>query len=136
MSDLSRKLKIKKAQLLYADFGKASKRLKEIAAAPFSMVNRDATIKRFEFTFEVAWKLIKTIVELSGLKSASPKSAIRQAADIGLIDNPKRWFNFLENRNLTVHMYKEKVAESVYKEAKKFIPFIDKLLETAKSHLI
>ncbi|KKS78581.1 MAG: Nucleotidyltransferase substrate binding protein, HI0074 family [Candidatus Beckwithbacteria bacterium GW2011_GWA2_43_10] len=63
MSTLSQKLKMKKAKLLYADFIKASKRLKEIAAKPFSMVNRDATIKRFEFTFEVAWKLIKTIVE-------------------------------------------------------------------------
>ena len=126
---------MKKAKLLYADFIKASKRLKEIAAKPFSMVNRDATIKRFEFTFEVAWKLINTIAALEGFKTASPKSTIRQAADIGLIDNPKRWFDFLESRNLTVHMYKEKVAEAVYPEAKKFVQFIDQLLETAKVHL-
>ena len=135
MPSLSKKLKMQKAKLLYSDLEKASQRLKEICSAPFTITNRDATIKRFEFTFEVAWKLIKTIVELSGRKTASPKSSIRVAADIGLIDEPQKWLKFLETRNITVHIYKESMIKEVYPAAKKFPVLVTKLLETAKTHL-
>jgi len=40
-------------------------------------INQDATIQRFEFTFELAWKLMKTILEEEGIKVVSPKNVIR-----------------------------------------------------------
>ena len=135
MPSLSKKLKMQKAKLLYADLEKASKRLKEICVSPFTIANRDATIKRFEFTFEVAWKLIKTLVELSGRKTASPRSSIRVAADIDLLDEPEKWLKFLELRNMTVHIYKEEMINEVYPEAKRFPQLVKQLLITAKTHL-
>ena len=126
---------MQKAKLLYVDLEKASQRLKEICAARFTVANRDATIKRFEFTFEVAWKLIKTLVELSGRKTASPRSSIRVAADIGLLDNPEKWLKFLETRNITVHIYKEEMIKEVYPTAKKFPRFVEQLLIKTKPHL-
>lgn len=136
MNKLTKQLKQEKAKLLYADLQKAIQRLKEISAARFTITNRDATIKRFEFTFEIAWKLIKTLVELTGLKSASPRSAIRQAADTGLLNDPEKWLKFLNIRNTTVHIYKEEMIKMVYPEAKKFHILVAKLLETAKTHLV
>lgn len=135
MNKLTKQLKQEKAKLLYADLQIASQRMKEISVKSFTITNRDATIKRFEFTFEVAWKLIKTLVELAGLKSASPRSAIRQAADTGLLDNPEKWLKFLDIRNTTVHIYKEEMIKEVYPEAKKFYPLVAKLLQAAKTHL-
>lgn len=135
MPTTSKKLKLQKTKLLYADLEKASQRLKEICGKPFTTTNRDATIKRFEFTFEVAWKLIKTLVELSGRKSASPRSSIRIAADIGLLEQPEKWLKFLEVRNMTVHIYKEKMIQEVYPQAKKFPKLVDQLLVSAKSYL-
>lgn len=139
MSQLSRQLKLEKAKIFYIGLQKSSKRVKEAIDKPLTVFNRDASIKRFEFCFEVTWKLIKTLIEIEGLKIASPKAAIRQAAAINLIDDPQKWFNFLDNRNLTVHMYQEKVAEKVYPEIKKFyqavvqlIPKVKKLLDTEK----
>ena len=87
-------------------------RLKEAVILPSDVtINQDATIQRFEFTFELAWKLMKTILETEGLEAISPKNVIREGATIGLIDDPQKWFGFLENRNLSVHTYKEEIAK-------------------------
>ena len=103
-----------KLQAQYDDLQKALGRLKEAAVLPREVtVHQDATIQRFEFTFEMAWKIMKSIVELEGLITTSPRNAIRQAATVGLIDNPSVWLEFLENRNLTVHTYKERLLKSV-----------------------
>lgn len=38
----------------------------------------DATIQRFEFCFELAWKLMKTVLEYEGIEANSPRSCIRE----------------------------------------------------------
>ncbi len=121
----------------YEDLKKAFERLKEALILPSEItINQDATIQRFEFTFELSWKLMKTILEEEGLTAVSPRNVIRQGATIGLIDEPQKWFEFLENRNLTVHTYKEEVAQKVYQSAKEFIPYVDKLFINLKSYII
>ncbi|VVA43741.1 Nucleotidyltransferase [Candidatus Roizmanbacteria bacterium] len=125
-----------KIQAQYEDLKKAFGRLKEAVILPSDVtINQDATIQRFEFTFELAWKLMKTILETEGLEAISPKNVIREGATIGLIDDPQKWFGFLENRNLSVHTYKEEIAKKVYQSAKEFIPFVDKLILKAKDYL-
>ena len=37
----------------------------------------DATIQRFKFCFELAWKLMKTILEYEGIDVNIPRSCIR-----------------------------------------------------------
>lgn len=125
-----------KLQAQYGDLQKALDRLKEAIILPSEVtINQDATIQRFEFTFELAWKVLKTIVEIEGLEVASPKSVIREGASVGLIDEPQKWFEFLENRNLSVHTYKEEIAQKVYQSAKEFIPFVEKLIVKTKEYL-
>lgn len=41
-------------------FEKALRRLEEALDKPESAIVRDASIQRFEFTFELAWKAIQT----------------------------------------------------------------------------
>ncbi len=135
MNLLNKKLKKEKITLLFKNLEKACLRLKEAARQPSTVFNQDSTIKRFEFTFEMTWKLMKALVESEGLEAASPKQAIRKAADIGIIDNPEKWFEFLGNRNLTVHTYKEEIAKKVYQAAKEFIPFVENFLQKVKSSL-
>lgn len=135
MSKYIAKLKLEKSKQLYADLRRASQRLKQISNAPYSIANRDLTIQRFDFTFEIAWKLIKTLVELQGLKPAGARTSIRLAADMGLLNKPEKWLKFLDIRNETIHIYKEEMIERVYPVAKKFTNFVDQLLTAAKTHL-
>ena len=51
----------------------------------------------------------------------------------GLITKPEPWFQFLEDRNLTVHTYNHKIAEKIYVDLalfdKEVSEFIVKLKE-------
>lgn len=131
----SSKLEINKSHLLLTELKKVLLRLSEAAKQQPTVFNQDSTIQRFEFTFEIAWKLMKTVSELDGLDAPSPRRAIRQSAVLGLIKDPVKWFEFLENRNQTVHTYKEEVAQKVYKSAKKFIPYVKELISSVELYL-
>jgi nucleotidyltransferase substrate binding protein (TIGR01987 family) len=109
-----------KVQSLFSDLKKAIGKLGQAALLPASEINRDATIKRFEFCFELCWKLMQAILQENGIEAYGPKGSIREAAKLGLIDNPQTWLEFLKARNLTSHTYEEEVAEKVYNKVKKF----------------
>ena len=98
--------------------------------APKTDLNRDASIQRFEFTFELAWKTMKRILKYKGILINNPRDTIRETAKEGLIDDPKTWFVFLENRNLTSHVYNEKVAEKIYSSLPEFKVALDAFIES------
>ena len=50
-------------------------------AAPKTDLNRDASIQRFEFTFELAWKTMRRILKYKGILINSPRDTIREAAN-------------------------------------------------------
>lgn len=124
-----------KLQAQYNDLNKALKKLNEALAEPETDLNRDAAIQRFEFTFEMSWKVMQSIAKTNKPKLYGVKAIIREAAALSLIDYPQTWLDFLEDRNLTVHTYKEKLAKEVYSRVKEFPKLVTQLLETAKSHL-
>lgn len=75
-----------------------------------SEVIRDATIQRFEFTFEVVWKALKQYLEHQGLVCGGPRPTLRQAFSEGLIGSPEEadgWFQMVDDRNLSSHAYDE-----------------------------
>lgn len=77
-------------------------------------MQRAAAIKSFEFSVELSWRLIKSLLADEGIESVSPKDAIRKAGDAGLIASPERWLGYVDLRNETSHTYTEKLAENVY----------------------
>ena len=78
----------------------------------------DATIQRFEFCFELAWKLMKAILEYEGVEANSPRSSIREGWKQGLISDAEAWLDMMEKRNLSSHTYDENVARDIYHEVK------------------
>ena len=72
---------------------------------------RDSIIKKFEYTFELAWKTIKAYLEKEGYEEiSSPRRTLKQAFEIGLIIDEETWSNMLEARNSTAHTYDEEKA--------------------------
>jgi len=117
-----------KVESLITDLTKAKEKLKEAVNLPTTTINQDASIQRFEFTFELAWKLMQVLIKENGIDTYGVKSIIREAAKLGLIDNPGIWFDFLSKRNLSVHTYNEQIAQLVYDAAKNFVGVVEAFL--------
>jgi nucleotidyltransferase substrate binding protein (TIGR01987 family) len=79
---------------------------------------RDAIIKRFEYTYETAWKVIKSVLSYQGVELRHPKEIFAEAFSSGWLINPDDWEAMIEDRNLTSHTYKERTAEAVYQAVK------------------
>lgn len=100
-----------------ADVRESANRLAEAVAQPESELIRDATIQRFEFTFEVVWKTMKLYLERQGYECGGPRSTLKKAFAENLIPTPEeadRWLRMLEDRNLTSHAYDEALARQIY----------------------
>lgn len=110
----------------------ATSRLKEATSLEPIRIHKDATIQRFNFCFELGWKLMQSIAQFQGEESYSPRNCIRTAVRLGLIDDPEKWFGYLEARNLTAHLYDEKIADLVYEKAKEFLTATQSLIVTAE----
>ena len=94
----------------------AVKRLENIIHQPeVNDYRLDALIKRFEFSYELSWKLIKLLLEYKGVEARSPRDCFKEAFAIGLIKNGSSWIDMLNDRNLTTHTYKEADAREICK---------------------
>lgn len=87
-------------------------------ALPEDDITRDATIQRFEFCVELAWKVGRKIM---GTASTAPKQVVREMAQNGLIDDPALWLEAIDQRNLSCHTYNEALARQVYAFARDFL---------------
>jgi len=94
---------------------------------------RDSVIQRFEYTYELCWKMLKRRLKLDvpspeAIDEMSFREMIREGAERGLIDDPLAWFNYREKRNLTSHTYDAEVAQDVYQAALTFLTDAENLL--------
>jgi len=77
---------MERLKLKYQDTFNALKTLEDILKEPFSMIIRDATIKRFEYTFEALWKFLKEYLkEKEGIISNSPKACFKEIFSLGFL---------------------------------------------------
>lgn len=103
----------------YDNFSKAVKRLNEANIAykknTDNDIYQDALIKRYEFTFELAWKTLYEFMSEQGFKLGliSPKGIFSTAYQYGLIDDEEIWLAMLEARNLTAHDYGREISEDI-----------------------
>ncbi len=73
---------------------------------------------------------MKDYLEAQEFIVKSPRKTIKQAYQIGLIDNGHIWIDALSDRNLTVHTYDEKLAEKIVKDIVQiYYPEIEKLYD-------
>lgn len=78
----------------------------------------DATIQRFEFVYELSWKLMKAHLEYNGVEVVSPRETFREAFKQGIIEDATDWIKMMENRNRTSHTYDEETAWEIYEKVK------------------
>jgi nucleotidyltransferase substrate binding protein (TIGR01987 family) len=98
----------------FAHFRRAFLLLEQtLTIAQPSDAERAGLIQFFEMSFELAWKVLKDYLEQEGFTVISPRDAIKQAFQAGLLEDGHVWIEALKDRNLTVHTYEEKIALAV-----------------------
>lgn len=110
-------------------FSRAIVRFNEALIAPETDLSRDAAIQRFEFCFELAWKVIQERARAEGLDCQSPKGCLKLAYKIGWIGDEAGWLAMLEDRNRTAHTYDEALAKDVYCRLSTHLPLLQALDE-------
>ena len=124
-------------KLVLTAFEKALETLESVVLLPKDAIVRDATIQRFEYTYELAWKMIKRHLDWAGFAdtaSLSKRDLFREAAKAKLIADADAWFEYHQARNETSHTYEVTAAEEVYAAALKFTPDARALLNELKKH--
>ena len=104
-------------------------RFQEVLAQPKSEWIRDASVQRFEFTFELAWKTAMRFARREGAECNSPRQTFRAAFKLGWIDDDVVWFDMLDDRNMTSHTYNEEFAEELYARLPKYQKLLSVLLD-------
>jgi len=93
--------------------------LQESSKDPENDLLRDGCIQRFEYTYELAIRMLRRQLELMAgspteVEHLSYHDMIRMGAEKGLIDDPLKWFDFREKRNITSHTYDEDKARMIF----------------------
>ena len=103
-----------------SDFKKAIERLREVLEEDPSISSAiiDGTIQRFEFTFELSWKLAKEVLHYHGIEAMNPRSVIKESFQQSYIKNGDGWIRMLDDRNKTSHIYDEDEIYKIYKTIK------------------
>lgn len=117
------------------DLKSATKSLKDGMLKVKDDLDRDGIIQRFEFTFELLWKVVQEYAKYKGIETASPRDAFRVANDIKLIDDANIWFEFLKNRNLSTHIYSESDAIQISTQIPNFIIETDKIISKIENEV-
>jgi len=122
---------LEKLEILRLSAQKALGTLEDILKKPFDLVVRDATIQRFEYCFEITWKLLKEYLKSKeGIVCTSPKSCFREAFSIKILSKEETELSLqmTDDRNLTSHTYHEGVAEALYQKMQIYYDLMDKIV--------
>jgi nucleotidyltransferase substrate binding protein (TIGR01987 family) len=87
----------------------------EIAATrELTDLEKQGVIQGFEFTFELAWNVMKDYLEEQGITGIiGSKNAVRQAFNKGIVEDGQTWMDMIESRNISSHSYDEETAEKL-----------------------
>lgn len=112
-------------------FEQALKTFEEALLENPSKLERDGAIQRFEYCFDLSWKTLKHYLEKRGLIDLnSPKSVIVAAYTEKVIDDEFLWSTIIAKRNLSVHTYNQKLAETLFADLPLYYAAMHKLMMT------
>ena len=128
-------------QQRFSNYQKALARLSEAVDLLVDNVNegsefdllKEGLIQRFEYTHELAWKVMKDYLEYQGyVDIRGSRDAIRKSLELNILSD-RRWMATIEARNLTSHNYDDETANNIYHEIMEvyfplFIDFEAKML--------
>lgn len=114
----------------------AAYKLEEAMRFPVDEPHKESTIQRFEYTFELSWKLMSSILKDQGIESYGIRNILREAKKLGLIEDISAWFKYADARNQASHIYNENIANDVYNIAKDdFLDNVGKLISKTKEYI-
>lgn len=74
---------------------------------------REGLIQCFEFSHELAWKVMKDYAEYQGITEIfGSRDAIRYSLRLGAVDD-ERWMDTIKDRNVTSHHYDDDTAQKI-----------------------
>jgi len=121
---------MKRLAQIRGDFKSALRRLDEALKDAKTDLEVDGAIQRFEFTFELIWKLLRLFLEDQGIICRTPKACLKEVYRIGVIDDEVTWLNILDDRNMSVHIYDKETSRKIFKRVKtKYIKEFKKVFE-------
>lgn len=97
-----------------SDYLKALGQLEKAASQQKDEFVRDSVIQRFEFTHELAWKMLKLRLEQEDIFAKTPRETMQASLEAGFIEDGNAWTDLQKMRNMTSHTYNEELAEEVY----------------------
>ena len=121
----------------FENFEKTYKLLKKYSSQSISTeLEKAGMIQFFEMAFELAWKVLKDYLESEGYMVKSPRETIKQAFQIGLIDNGHVWIDALSDRNLTAHTYDQELSSKMTNEIISiYLPELEKMYDKLSKEL-
>lgn len=96
-------------------------------------------IKAFEYTHELAWKLLKSFLSDQGNQDIyGSKDATRAAINLDLIADGEVWMDMIKDRNRTSHTYNRETAREIADSTRdryfeKFVALQAKMQEIANT---
>jgi nucleotidyltransferase substrate binding protein (TIGR01987 family) len=127
----------------FSNFRKALVRLRqaiEIVAKKLDFeenvdeIIKEGLIQRFEYTHELAWKVMKDYAEYQGYTDiGGSRDAIRKALEINIISDG-HWMDTIKDHNQTSHNYDDNTATQIFENIIKiyfplFCKFEEKMIE-------
>ena len=87
---------------------------KFIEKGELSELEEQGIIKAFEYTYELAWNVIKNYYEEQGEVSIQgSRDALRLAFQRGLIADGDNWMKMIKSRIASVHTYNLEIAQQI-----------------------
>ena len=102
----------------FDNFSKALKHLSEAVeiynSRSLSNLEKQGVVQGFEFTHELAWKVMKDFFNDRGNNNIyGSKDATREAFQFDLISDGDVWMSMIQSRNLSSHTYDEDTIENI-----------------------
>lgn len=101
----------------FSNFKKALIQLKEgIELANqrnLSRLEEQGLIQCFEYTYELAWNVLKDFLQNQGTQVFGPRDAIQEGFKANLIQEGEKWMEMFKDRNKTSHTYNSQTAKEI-----------------------
>lgn len=126
----------------YANFHKACMKLLEVTEADrflndLSELEREGLVQRFEYTFELAWKVMQDLLLYKGYEfMLGPNGTLKMAFEDGLITDHDVWRQMAKSRNTLSHIYDEDevrpIVELIFSDYAPLLKSLDEALGKLK----
>jgi nucleotidyltransferase substrate binding protein (TIGR01987 family) len=96
-------------------FAQLSEGVGAMNSRELSRLEKEGIIQRFEYTWELAWKVMKDYLENKGvaLETVTPAAVIRAAFAANVVENGDLWMEALKDRNDMSHTYDVETFEKI-----------------------